>query len=188
MRLKAHSPLRIEEKDSILCSVAVVISPEEEVLLIRRADHPEDPWSGHIALPGGRVEPGEDRLLTALRETYEETALRLNPEWLAAELDDVHPRTQYLPPIVIRPFVFLLPRRLEASPSLEAVECLWTPLSALAQSAGRAMIKIRDKDVEQPAFSAGGRPVWGLTHRILSQLLELSAPAAPRDSASRNTP
>lgn len=174
MKLRPHVPKRIEEEGVILCSVAVVLSPEAEVLLIRRAEHPEDPWSGHIALPGGRVDPGEGRLEAALRETFEETGLTLKSEWLIAELDDVHPRTRSLPQIVIRPFVFVLPEKAQASCSVEVAECLWTPLSELAGSAGQTTVTIRGKDVGQAAFKAGGRPVWGLTHRILSQLLELS--------------
>src|SRR4051812_3842337 len=41
-----------------------------EILFIRRAEHPQDPWSGHMAFPGGREEPGDaDLLETAIRET-----------------------------------------------------------------------------------------------------------------------
>ena len=39
-------------------AVAVVLAGEGGALrlcIIRRAEHPRDPWSGHIALPGGRV-------------------------------------------------------------------------------------------------------------------------------------
>src|SRR5690606_38271331 len=49
-----------------------------EVLLIRRAEQPGDPWSGHMALPGGRCEPTDANVLvTAQRETHEEVGLSL---------------------------------------------------------------------------------------------------------------
>ena len=49
-----------------------------EVLLIRRAENPRDPWSGHMAFPGGREAPEDrDLLATAVRETHEEVGLDL---------------------------------------------------------------------------------------------------------------
>jgi len=45
-----------------------------ELLMIERASYEGDPWSGHIACPGGRMEPGDrDLEVTAVRETREET-------------------------------------------------------------------------------------------------------------------
>ncbi|HET6451474.1 MAG TPA: NUDIX domain-containing protein, partial [Spirochaetia bacterium] len=35
------------------------------VLIIKRAERPGDPWSGHLALPGGHAEPGDPSLLAA---------------------------------------------------------------------------------------------------------------------------
>src|SRR5437868_134308 len=51
---------------------------EPEVLFIHRAEHPLDPWSGHMAFPGGRVEPQDaSEQAAAERETEEEVGLRL---------------------------------------------------------------------------------------------------------------
>ena len=58
-----------------------------EFLMIKRADYEGDPWSGHVALPGGRHEQGDPTLeATAIRETWEETgcsrrsrSLRMSP-------------------------------------------------------------------------------------------------------------
>jgi len=45
---------------------------EAEGLFVRRAKVPGDPWSGHVALPGGRRDPEDADLLdTARRETLE---------------------------------------------------------------------------------------------------------------------
>jgi 8-oxo-dGTP pyrophosphatase MutT (NUDIX family) len=47
-----------------------------KLLFIKRADAVGDPWSGHMAFPGGRYEVGDQSLLeTAVRETREETAI-----------------------------------------------------------------------------------------------------------------
>ena len=69
-----------------LAAVALILAPcdgEISVCMILRSEHPEDPWSGHMAFPGGRADT-EDRnnLHTARRETWEEIGTRriLAPE------------------------------------------------------------------------------------------------------------
>src|SRR5688572_27389789 len=77
----------------IWAAVAIIIAPDPDaILLIRRAERAGDPWSGHMALPGGRREPGDlDLLATAIRETSEEVGIRLGSEQLVGTLEDVVP-------------------------------------------------------------------------------------------------
>ena len=57
-------------------AAVLVCLHDDAVLLARRALHPDDPWSGHAGLPGGRWEPGDESLLaTALREAQEEVGI-----------------------------------------------------------------------------------------------------------------
>jgi 8-oxo-dGTP pyrophosphatase MutT (NUDIX family) len=103
----AESSPRAEEDSAVLwASVAVVLTPEPDaILLIRRAERKGDPWSGHMALPGGRKSlSDEDLLATVIRETREEVGVTLRGDQLIGCLDDVAPRTPVLPPIAIRPF------------------------------------------------------------------------------------
>ena len=68
------------DPDFLQAAVSVVIRgrPQLELLLIKRARSERDPWSGHMALPGGRRDPDDTSLLdTAVRETREETGLDL---------------------------------------------------------------------------------------------------------------
>src|SRR6476660_2826936 len=80
---------------------------EPELLMIKRAEVERDPWSGHVACPGGRMDPTDpDLQFTAVRETWEETGIDLARDGrILGTLDDISPRTPALPPLIIRPFV-----------------------------------------------------------------------------------
>ena len=51
-----------------------------EVLYIRRSLNPTDRWSGDLAFPGGKANPGENDRETCERETMEEVGLDLTSE------------------------------------------------------------------------------------------------------------
>ncbi len=127
-----------------------------------------------MALPGGRREDGEDLLFTAIRETDEEVGLVLPPESLVGVLDDMAPRTPVLPPIAVRPYVFRLPRRIAAERLSEEIAAThWVPLATLlsADTYANAKVMIRSEQVRVPAFRLAEGTVWGMTERILSDLL-----------------
>src|ERR671920_2114796 len=90
-RLAKSNSESAEDPSLIWAAVAAVLTPApDSILLIRRADRSGDPWSGHMALPGGRREPGDtDLLATAIRETAEELGIELAHDDLAGHLDDV---------------------------------------------------------------------------------------------------
>ncbi len=164
-------------------AVALLLRPraEIELLLIKRAEHPHDPWSGHMALPGGRREPGDDDLLaTAIREAREEIGIEAAPADRLGALDEVHPRSVRLPPIVIAPFVLAVPSHVTAHPDPAEVEAaLWVPLSALADEAAadELILELEGSPRTFPAYRYGEYVIWGLTHRILEQFLEVAREA-----------
>jgi 8-oxo-dGTP pyrophosphatase MutT (NUDIX family) len=175
-RLAAHQPVMGTDDPSLIwAAVSVVLAPSPDaLLLIRRAERSGDPWSGHMALPGGRREPGDGSLLeTAIRETVEELALRLDPSQLLGALDDVIPRTPVLPPVAVRPFVFCLPRRPSLVPNEEVAAAAWVPLDHLLNPATyhTARIDVRGASREMPAYRFEDTIVWGMTERILTGLL-----------------
>ena len=136
-----------------------------ELLMIKRAAYPGDPWSGHIALPGGRQEPTDATLeQTAIRETFEETALDLGAMGrLIGTLDEVHPRTPRLPPLIIRPYVFIAPRNVTIAPSAEVAEAFWVPLPLLAHPSATGEATFTDRGIERTerSFRLGQHVVWG---------------------------
>jgi 8-oxo-dGTP pyrophosphatase MutT (NUDIX family) len=153
----------------------VVLAPDPDaLLLIRRAERAGDPWSGHMALPGGRQEPTEpDLFTTAVRETAEEVGLTLGPRDLIGTLDDVVPRTPVLPPIAVRPYVFILSRRPTLTLNPEVAGARWIPVDLLLHPGTYDSIhlEIRGEYRKLPAYRLDDSVVWGMTERIISSLL-----------------
>ncbi|MDB4880417.1 MAG: hydrolase [Gemmatimonadetes bacterium] len=149
---------------------------EPELLMIKRSDFEGDPWSGHIAFPGGRMEPEDDDLaMTAVRETREETGVDVALDGrLLGCLDELCPRNPHLPRLVIRPYVALVRADVRILPSREVADAFWVPLSALrtAHAWGLGTVSVRGGERTVSVFRHGGHVVWGLTERVLRQFLE----------------
>ncbi len=148
------------------------------VLLIRRSEQPGDPWSGHMALPGGRMDPEDTSLLgTAIRETSEEVGIDLGAHArLMGQLDGLGAmaRGEWID-LVIVPFVFALERDLPLRLNDEVDEALWAPLEPMAEGAVDTIrpYRHRGETWNLPAFQVGPHVVWGLTYRMLSAFFEL---------------
>jgi 8-oxo-dGTP pyrophosphatase MutT (NUDIX family) len=178
-------PVQMVEREGPVreAAVALLVRPRDqlEVLLIKRSEHETDPWSGHMALPGGRREPGDiDLLATALREAYEEIGIQALAADRLGALDEVTPRTPRLPPIVIAPFVLAVPAEATAHPDPAEVDAaLWVPLPALAdeRATDELIIELEGLARSFPAYRYLDYVIWGLTHRILQQFMEAAAEA-----------
>jgi 8-oxo-dGTP pyrophosphatase MutT (NUDIX family) len=152
-------------------------SGDPELLFIKRAEYPADPWSGQVAFPGGREEVGDSNLMnTAIRETHEEIGLDLARDGVfIGTLEDLRPQTVRLPDIIVRPFVVLLHREREMLLSDEVASAFWVPLAALKREEAwrETTVLARGIQMERRAFHHEGQVVWGMTERILAQLLAL---------------
>jgi 8-oxo-dGTP pyrophosphatase MutT (NUDIX family) len=163
----------------VWAAVALIFRAVEdsaELLLIKRVEREGDSWSGQIALPGGRHDPDDESLLsTAIRETWEEIGLQLGgfSETLGV-LDDVAPRTPVLPPIAVRPYVFAVPRDVTTAAGAEVAEIFWVPLDLLRDESrwGEARVDAAGRVLSVPAIRYGEHTIWGMTHRIVLQVLE----------------
>jgi 8-oxo-dGTP pyrophosphatase MutT (NUDIX family) len=170
---------RSPERHAAVAAILRASEPgdEAEILLLQRAEHPSDPWSGHMALPGGRRDPGDETLVsTAVRETKEEIGIDLDAHgMLLARLPDVPAvargkRTG----LVVAVFVFALRQDVPLTPNHEVAAAMWTPLVPLARgdTAGTFPYVHEGKRLELPCFRVGERVVWGLTYVMLQSLFE----------------
>ena len=184
--IRAHRPTEVDDASLRRAAIAILIrqgeGDEPEVFFIQRAIYESDPWSGQIAFPGGREEPGDESLLqTAMRETYEETQIDLGScgEFIGA-LDDLRPMTVRLPAIFVRPFVFFVSAVPDLVLSSEVADTFWVPLSLLLdRSVWRVTpIKVIGEEITRIAFHHRGFVIWGMTERILTGLLRFAGAAA----------
>lgn len=157
----------------------MLVRPREtlEVLLIRRAELHGDPWSGHVALPGGRRSDGDsDLLATACRETHEEVGIPIDRVGtFVGALDEVSPVSRLLPPIVVAPFVLAVPPETTATPDPREVQAaFWVPVDALRDRSAASEILIEGDagPLSFPSVTYEDYVIWGLTYNILRQFME----------------
>jgi 8-oxo-dGTP pyrophosphatase MutT (NUDIX family) len=157
-----------------------------ELLVIKRSEAERDHWSGHLALPGGRVEPEDESLLaTAARETHEEVGLDLRAGGEAlARLGTVKPQSPYAPRVSVTPFVFVAPPGYHASGtgapselvlSEEVAAAFWAPVDELKRGGRSAVFRMvfAGAEREWPAYPSQHGLIWGITERILTEFLSL---------------
>ncbi len=163
----------VEPPPTRQAAVALVVTADREVLFIRRAERAGDTWSGQIALPGGKKDPGDpDLLAAAIREADEEVGLRLYPASLVGPLDDMMARPVF--DMVVRPYVFALPERPTLRPNVEVADVHWVGLDRLLSGEGRGPMPYtwQGASLTLPSVHIGATvPLWGMTLRIVDGLL-----------------
>jgi 8-oxo-dGTP pyrophosphatase MutT (NUDIX family) len=180
--LASHTPFGAEEEEGVRkAAVALIFRLGEndalELLFIKRAEYEGDPWSGQIAFPGGRAEERDASLAeTAIRETREETGIDLAREgMIVGRLDDLRPRAVRLPAIMVRPFVALLDRGAPLVLSSEVALSFWLPFASLtrAEAWHEDIVSASGIQINARVFRHQEHVIWGMTERILAQLLAL---------------
>jgi 8-oxo-dGTP pyrophosphatase MutT (NUDIX family) len=174
-RLQAHAPRIIQPtmKHAAVAAVLHEAAHGSELLFIERAEHPHDPWSGHMAFPGGRVDPGDATARHAAeRETLEEVGLDLAGAELLGRLDDVEGAPPGFDSLVVSAFVYHLDRRPAATLNYEVRDALWVPVTHLEDASRRVPYYWpREQRLTHYPGILVGEPdrhvVWGLTYRFL---------------------
>jgi 8-oxo-dGTP pyrophosphatase MutT (NUDIX family) len=180
--LARTTPTRAERDEPFKeAAVALVLHPlpegQGELLVIRRAIHEGDPWSGQAGLPGGRLDTRDDSLESAaLRETLEEVGLDLRAHGhVLGELDELRPRTPVLPPIIVRPYVCIVAEPPPLVLSAEVAEARWIDVARIFRPETRitATVTGRNYRMQAEAYQVDDLTIWGMTERILSRFGEL---------------
>lgn len=171
---------RIERR--VTAAVCVVLGGPDAapaLCFIKRSERPGDPWSGHMAFPGGRLTPADpDARAAAVRETAEEVGLDLRHRRYLGALPPLAITRRGRPqPGLLQPFVFLCSPELPAlrpQPS-EVAAARWIPVAHLTDPDHRTSVEIADGARRRvfPAISHDGEAIWGITYRVLRSLLDL---------------
>jgi len=154
-----------EEQDGN-AAVALLLKPTDknlEILFVKRAENPLDPWSGQMALPGGKRD-ATDRSLkqTVVRETLEETNINLLECCRFLGVMQTQTSTPR-PEMKIVPFVVLLEHEPKIKLNAELEKYVWISPEELVRHRGTVKFNFG----EFPAYIVGNIVIWGLTYRIL---------------------
>ena len=178
-------------------AVAVVLDSDHferaSVLMIQRAKSDSDPWSGHMAFPGGRQEDTDGSALeTAKREMREEVGFNIdgdtrenNAGHVVGRLSDISVPKIVGPEMVVSPYVFLVDDRPVLTPNYEVADTVWIPLQYFADLANRSSRTFLrgTANVEMPCYRySDDKVVWGMTLKMIDELLEhMGQPMPPWD-------
>lgn len=162
-------------------AVAMILQLQQgelHILMIKRADREGDPWSGHMAFPGGRMDPGDAHgYAVAVRETEEEVGLTLGAEDnCIGRLSEINARPQRGTfGMAVSPFVFRLDREVSFKPNYEVAEVVWVPLEFLMNTDNREEMTWEFKGAKfpMPCYFYEGRRIWGLSLMMLDELMDL---------------
>lgn len=162
-----------------------VTARQAAVLLVCMAEE-ENQWSiplvvrtegyghhaGQVALPGGKLDPGETPQEAALREFFEETGAVVQADQIVGELPPIY---VFASNFHVRSFVAVAPQRLTWQPCpQEVASVLHLPISRLidAGAYGRHKISRRGLSFSAPHLKCEDKHVWGATLWILGQFAE----------------
>jgi 8-oxo-dGTP pyrophosphatase MutT (NUDIX family) len=188
-RLADYQPEQFKVRETTRQAAVAVILRESEadgsstndILFIKRAEKPGDPWSGHMAFPGGHLEAHDaDLKAAAMRETLEEIGLDLTDAEYLGPLDQQRamPRGRPLN-MLIAPHVFSLVGDPDFSPNYEVDEVVWTRLRPLING-DRHDWETRPMAGRPTIFNGyrleRGHFVWGLTYRMLKSFFSMLDP------------
>ncbi len=184
--LMTHRPSLVSVAGKQHAAVAMVLRPmgrDTEVLIMERAKQTHDPWSGHLAFPGGRIDERDANPRSAVeRETFEEVGIDLTRAAYLGRLDDLCGRPNS--GLVISGFVYCAASESECTINHEVARAFWVPFETILDTKRHSThpFVYEGQPVPMPAVELLGpdEPVlWGLTYRFLDLMLGLTGRKIP---------
>ena len=184
--LNNHTPEILSVADIHRAAVAAVLCEYDdgvELLFIERARVDGDPWSGHIAFPGGRKEDVDAGAReTAERETLEELGLDLGTGRYLGRLDDM---AAHIDPIKVSGFVYHIDKTDTFMYSHEVHKAFWFPLQGLIDTTRQKIYQVPGEIPTRlvpsiDLLGPGHTVLWGLTYRFVMQLMEMAGVQLPK--------
>ena len=175
-----RSPERRSQRRS---AVALLIREREtdgtEVLMIERSHREGDPWSGHMAFPGGRMDADDAHSYDAAkRETREEIGFDIDAGGrYLGRLSDINTHLRSgSSAMLVTPFVFALEGTPELALNHEVADTLWVPLAFFADAGNRDCMQWQHDGMELqlPCYFFQGRRIWGLSLGMLDEFLRVA--------------
>ncbi|WP_418284540.1 NUDIX hydrolase [Halorubrum sp. DTA46] len=185
--LRRHTPGTVTgaRREAAVLAPVLARDGDAHLLFTKRATHlGEHP--GQMSFPGGGREL-IDRTLTdtALREANEEVGMRPDEVDVVGRLDDTRTSSKY----AVRPFVGVAPDREYVPDEAEVAEVVVLPVSALTDPANyeseRRIGHPEYGDHRVHYFHVDGYTVWGVTGRMVVELLERTTDWRSPDEADR---
>ena len=167
-------PLSSAPRHASVCVLVAEAEPTPHICFIRRAQWGGDPWSEHIAFPGGSRSGDETPLQTLRREVYEEVGVDIGEDAELIQLPQLRIRLAGRERLLLLDaFVCHLPGPLpplQCGP--EVASAFWTPVSELwdAQNLDHLVLGDKGDVLVYPAIRLQQGTVFGITLRVLTLL------------------
>jgi 8-oxo-dGTP pyrophosphatase MutT (NUDIX family) len=175
--LADYNPRRVDNPAAAPAAVLVLLRPlggEAHVVFTERTAEVEN-HKGQMCFPGGCSDESDPNAeATALRETFEEIGVQSERVRIIGQLDDMVTVSNFR----VSPFVGVIDIETEYEYTIsdsEVARVVEVPLSFLMEE-GNMELEVREhqgREVLVPAFSYNGHRIWGVTARMLHQLIEL---------------